>query len=139
MVVHTTFLQDIHRILRSHVPPINPPSFIFEPTLKAATHNQQIIVDSDSLHFAIANQPDSPVSYGTEFLPAWMLAPLMHCHPLWGETEQRLNHGSNYPLLPIEDSERQRDLVAALTYGNHRSVSSNPKFEPTMKEEILYG
>ena len=51
----------------------------------------------------------------------------------------RLYQGSTYPLIPISDEARQKDVAAALTYGNHKSSIRNPKFTSNMENEITHG
>ena len=51
----------------------------------------------------------------------------------------RLSQGSRYPLDPIYDEVRQKDVAAALTYGNHKSSIRNPKFTSNMENEITHG
>ena len=51
----------------------------------------------------------------------------------------RLSQGSTYPLNPISDEARQKDVAAALTYGNHKSSMRNPKFTYNMENKITNG
>ena len=45
----------------------------------------------------------------------------------------RLLQGSTYPINLISDEARQKNVAAALTYGNHTSSIRNPKFTPNME------
>ena len=62
----------------------------------------------------------------------------MNHHPLWSHRTIHLSQGSNYPLNPISDKARQKDVAAALTYRNHKSSIRNPKFTSNMENEITH-
>ena len=51
----------------------------------------------------------------------------------------RLFQGSTYPLNPISDKAGQKDVAAALAYGNHKSTIRNPKLTSNMENEITHG
>ena len=51
----------------------------------------------------------------------------------------RLSQGSTNPLNPISDEARQKDIAAALTYSNHKSSISNPKFTSNIENKITHG
>ena len=51
----------------------------------------------------------------------------------------RLSQGSTYPLNPTSDEGRQKDVAAAVTYGNNKSSIKNPKFTSNMETEITHG
>ena len=121
------------------LPPILHQTFIFQPTITAAEHNQKIIEFHGGLHQAIKVHKNSPVSYGPEFRPPWCLQLLLHHHPLWLQMVKRLSQGSSYPLEPIPDKTRQQDVSAALAYGNHKSTSCNKKFASHMGSKTTHG
>ena len=118
---------------------IEPPVFMFEPTIKAAEHNRIFIQKCGGVEQAIQAQANSPVSYGSEFRPTWCLHPLMNRHPLWFRTESLIFKGTKYPLTPIPDSVRKKDLAAAMTYGNHKSTKNSDTLSKSMSTEIEHG
>jgi hypothetical protein len=72
---------------------------------------------------AIAAQPFSAVTPGSEFRPAHLLAPLLSTHPLWSRFRERVTLGAQFvPLEPIDDDSRRTDLQAILSRGNHKST-----------------
>ena len=64
----------------------------------------------------------------------------MHKHPLWRKVSQILSKGTDYPLRPISEQDRKRDVRAALKYGNHRSINEKKvQFASNMTSEIKQG
>ena len=133
------FLKTIRQILTTEIPDITKPTFQFEPTTAAAANNMNIIKSAGGVEEAIQQQKNTPVSYGSEFRPTWLLRILMHRHPLWHKTEQRITNGTSFPLLPIDDNLRERDLKATLAYGNHKSTYDSDTFTKAMEKEIKHG
>ena len=135
----TWFLKAIKSIAGMYLPPTVTSSFQFHASTKAAEHNKKIIESHGGLQQAIEAQQNSTVSYGSEFHPPWCLHRILHHHPLWSNMTVRLSQGSTYPLNPISDEAKQKDVAAALTYGNHKSSIRNPKFTSNMENEITHG
>ena len=79
----TWLLEAIKSVAGMDLPPIVPSSFQFHATTEAAKHNQKIIKFHGGLEQEIEAQPNSTVSYGSEFRPPWCLRRLMHHHALW--------------------------------------------------------
>ena len=121
------------------LPPTVPSSFQIHATTKAAEHNQKKIEFHGGHQQIIKAQPNSTVSYGSEFRPPWCLCRLLHNHPLWSHMTFRLSQGSTYPLNHISDKTRQKDIAAAAAYGNHKSTTRNQKFTSNMENEITHG
>ena len=132
-------LKTITKIVATTTTPLNPPAFMFEPTIKAAEHNRKFIQKCGGVEQAIQAQANSPVSYGSEFRPTWCLRPLMNHHPLWSKTESLIVRGTKYPLTPIPDSVRKKDVAAAMTYGNHKSTKNSDTLSKSMSTEIEHG
>ena len=57
---------------------------------------------SGDLRAALAAQPFSTISPGSEFRPAHILAPLLSRHPLWSAFSERITDGAEFPLRDIE-------------------------------------
>jgi hypothetical protein len=51
------------------------------------------------LRAALAAQPFSMLSPGSEFRPAHQLAPLLSRHPLWPAFAERITAGAEFPSL----------------------------------------
>ena len=122
-----------------YLPPTVPSSFQFHASTEAAEHNKKIIESLGGLQQAIEAKPNSTVSYGSELHLPWCLRRLLHHHPLWSHMTVRVSQGSTYPLNPIFDEARQKDVTANLTYGNHKSSIRNKKFTSNMENEITNG
>merc|ERR1740124_1948397 len=63
----------------------------------------------------------------------------MHCHPFWFRTKSLIFCGTKYPLIPIPESVREKDLAAAMTYGNHKSTKNSDILSKSMSIEIKHG
>ena len=137
--VSNWFLQTIRHVLSADFPDITKPTFQFESTTAAATNSMNIIKAAGGVEEAIQQQTNSPVLYGSEFRPTWLLRILMYRHPLWHKTERCIANGTSFPLLPINDNLRQRDLKAVLAYGNHKSTTCSDTFSKAMQKEIKHG
>ena len=134
------FLRALTQVISTRLPTIQPPQFKFELIPAEAIHNMNVIKSHGSLEAAIKAQTNSPVSYGSEFRPPWILHPLMHRHPLWYRTAQCLGEGTIYKLRPISDEARTLDLKAQLKYGNHKSTEIQPDlFTAKMATEVSHG
>ena len=134
------FLQAIHKVLSASLSPIQPTTFIFQPTIHAAEHNMQIIKSHGRLEATITAQHNSPISYGSEFRTTSILQPLMHRRPIWEKTFHILNNGTTFPLTQINDTIRHKDLLAALEYKNHKSAHpSTSSLEKHISTEIEHG
>ena len=122
------------------LPPIQPTTFIFQPTIHAVEQNMRIIRYHGSLEAAIAAQHNSLITYGSEFRPTSILQPLMHRHPIWEKTSHILNNGTTFPLTQIDDKLRHKDLLAALEYKNHNSAHPiTSSLAKHMSTEIEHG
>ena len=134
------FIKAIIAIHNSAMPPPNQPLFSFEPTTKAAKHNQSIIQKYGSVDNAIRAQNKSICSYGSEFRPTVILQYLMRRHPLWKKIKLILDNGTEFPLRPIKETDRRADLKSAMEYGNHKSILRNQSsFTSQTIDEIQQG
>ncbi|KAI2505693.1 hypothetical protein MHU86_8752 [Fragilaria crotonensis] len=128
-------------ILAHRSPPTHPTDFRFEWTPAATAHNLGIL---RRFQFdwcaALAAQPFSTLTPGSEFRPADVLAPLLSRHPLWPRFRERITAGADFPLLPITDTDRRTDVVAALARGNHKSARGHEaKLLDMLRDEVRRG
>jgi hypothetical protein len=99
--------------------------------LKAANFNLQHLIQLDPL---------SPLKPGSEWRPCHLLAPILAGHPLWPQVQEQLQHGYNWPLRPIAETERQAAVLAAISYGNHKSArKSRHELVPSLQLETSKG
>jgi hypothetical protein len=75
---------------------------------------------------ALEAQRGTPLEFGSEFRSTMTLAALLSRHPLWPKLVSILNKGSSYPLEPLDEELREKDLELALEYGNHKGALKNP-------------
>lgn len=95
------------------------PEFKFELTMAAAKKNYLIL---GKYNFDLA----AAIAYGSEFRKPDVLRPLLSMHPLWPKLEDILTNGAQYPLEPLEEELRVKDLKLALEFGNHKGASNKP-------------
>ena len=107
------------------LPPIIPSVSKFEPTDAAAQHNMAVIISHGSVKVALESETNSPLAYGSKFRPTQALDKLMHRHPLWNKTKYILQHGTIFPLRPVNEKIREQDLRHSLTYKSHNSAHEN--------------
>ena len=74
---------------------------------------------------ALLAQSDSPLGYGSEFKPIETLEPIFENHPSWKRMKRILTHGSKWPLQPLEEENRIKDVEDALNFGNHNAIIEN--------------
>ena len=128
-------------ILGASQPTTGPTDFRFEWSSAAADHNLAVLrkhaLDLDA---ALAAQPFSSITPGSEFRPAELLAPLLSLHPLWPKFQERISNGAEFPLRDIADADRIADVTANLARGNHKSAQGHEaKLIDMLKEEVERG
>ena len=108
-------LPDVfHAIIDAPQPNTHTTEFVFEWTPAAAANNLAVLRrHAGNLRVALAMQPFSTISPGSEFRPARTLAPLLSHHPLWSAFSERITDGAEFPLLDIPDAERLTDVSAS--------------------------
>jgi hypothetical protein len=98
------------------------PLFDFSFSLEAANKNFIILKRkfSGDLSKALLAQSDSPLGYGSEFKPIETLKLIFKNHSTWNRMKQILENGSKWPLQPLNEEDRVKDLEEALVFGNHK-------------------
>ena len=92
------------------------------------------------LRRALADQPFSTLTPGSEFRPATLLAPLRSCHPLWPLYRERITLGAEFPPAPIDEPSRKDDVITTLTRGNHKSARGHEaKLLQMLQGEVARG
>ena len=67
-------------------------------------------------------------AYNSEFEDPKLLEELFHYHPRWIIYKQNLKNGVSFSTSNISESNRLRDIIAALKRGNHKSALKHSKF-----------
>ena len=127
-----------------HLPPVQTRlvAFRFVWSDDAARHNLAILRKFRlDLAAALAAQPFSTITPGSEFPPSPLLAPLLSHHQLWPRFREHITLGAEFPLTAIADADRRADLQAILSRrGNHKSVRGHEaKLTVMLKEECQEG
>lgn len=141
VTLSNTELVEAIKSLLQHSEPLQEPVLSFQATSGAAQKNMQIIRDYDFDFTAILNPPTRCVtSFGSEFKSPIELERLLKAHPRWPTLRHFLTHGVEYPLRPIEEEERTKDVAQALDRGNHKSADKKLDFlVQAIKKGILKG
>jgi hypothetical protein len=128
------------RIVSSTCDTPSKPEFSFELTSRAAKKNYLILGKYDfNLGRAIEAQKNSPLGYGSEFRKPDILRPLLCKHPLWPKLEDILINGANYPLEPLAEELRVKDLELALAFGNHKGATNKPDLlEELVNKDVIH-
>ena len=104
--------------------PLQPHPWKFERTKEAAQHNALIISTNDfDLEKATQSIHNTIMSYGSEFKPWKYLSPLFQAHPLLNPIQEAITNGVSYPLQPIDEESRLKDIQYMIERGNHKSAA----------------
>jgi hypothetical protein len=141
--LHHFDLPQIIANIRAHVqPPLAPNPWKFERTTQAAAHNSRLLqlhhFDTES---ATQSLPNTTLSYGSEFKPASILEPLLKHHQHWPAFKAIVEEGVSYPLTPLLEADRLRDLEALTEQGNHKSTQTPDNMKALNKafdKEVRY-
>ena len=99
------------------------PSFRFDWSIEAARKNWETLEKFDlNIHRAIASQAHSHTCFGSEFCEVHLLQPLLSYHPLWSRLVTLLTMGVAFPLKPLTEDQRLKDLDLAIARWNHSSA-----------------
>ena len=136
MVAHKDFYYLKSIILERNEEP-RPSPFQFELPSEAA-HKNFIVLRKFNFNLQKVIQANklSPIGHGSEFRDDHtVLAPLLKKHPRWHLLQNLLVNGSVWPLLKLNEDERQKDVDKALTFGNHKGASLRKETLRTMISE----
>jgi len=104
-------------------PSMQDPSFRFDWGIEAARKNWETLEKFDlNIHRAIASQAHSHTCFGSEFCKVDLLQPLLSYHPLWPRLVTLLTMGVAFPLKPLTEDQRLKDLDLAIARWNHSSA-----------------
>ena len=117
------------------------PEFDFELTKEAANKNFLVLrKHSFCLQDALDAQKGTPLEYGSEFRTVDELEPLFRNHPLWSHLKKTLLHGSDWPLLDLDEETRLNDFESALARGNHKGAQKKPELLfDLINKDVVHG
>jgi len=107
------FVEILIILHQKSYPTLKYPTFIFENSQAAAHHNSLLLETHHyNLGEIIASYHPSPLSFGSEFWPTSDIFELLQHHPHWPHLHHILENGATFPLQPIEDTLRKRELTS---------------------------
>jgi len=125
-------------IIKWTSPEPQSPEFHFAWNKGAAKHNLKVLKQYDmDLKKALPSQPFSGITYGSEFGPAPVLAPLLRSHPLWHWVREYLTVSSTRYGRSAKSIAYTHDLSRMLKYGNHKSADmEKPCLLSMLQDEV---
>ncbi len=116
----SNLIQLLQDIMALPCPNPSKPQFEFDFSVEAAEKNFILLMQKfgGDLHRALHAQKNSPLSYGSEFKPVSALEPIFSRHPNW----PRMKIILLWPLSPLDESDRLKDIDGALKFGNHKGA-----------------
>jgi hypothetical protein len=117
------------------------PKFIFKLLQTAASHNLDVLSKyQNDLSKALEANKSSPLGYGSEFRHPNKPQKIFGLHPLWPRMKQILIQGSKWSLDKLSKESWQKDLINALTFGNHKGASAKPELlRHSISKYVKYG
>ncbi len=89
---------------------------------------------------AINYQPDSQISFGSEFKKSTRLQELRLHHPYWPKLKNILDHGASFPLTHLSKENRSINLSFHKNRGNHKSALDHQEtLDVIISEDIERG
>ena len=121
--VPSDFLSIISKILSTPLVTPHKSPILFECTEAAKFHNAALLAKHNyNLSALIDDHPNTEISYGSEFRPPEVLAPLLNRRHNWDRIRCFLSGGFSAKFKPISDEQRIKDNESVLTRGNHKSA-----------------
>ena len=120
---------------------MQPPTFKFEASKEAASHNFKLLQHHNFQLEDLLNEPyNSVTAYGSEFKSIALIESLLSNHHRWPAFKTRLEQGADFPLAALDEAVRQQDFAAAMQRGNHKSADKNLDFlAAALKQEVEKG
>ena len=132
----------IKKILKQKQPKMEKSKWIFLCTKEAATSNTKLLKSYNyDVEKATQSGKYTSLTYGSEFRPAMDLQPLLQHHTNWPAIKELIQNGVSYPLEPISEHDRIRDIEYMLRRGNHKSASiteNKQALEKSFTKEVKY-
>jgi len=119
----------------------NETIFSFHNSEEAKIQNTNILRRFNfDITAAINAQPNSMVSFGSEFRDPLDLEPLLFHQPNWQALKEILTNGVTFPLLPISPEDSKLDMEFHASRGNHKSAAKNQAaLEKIIENDISKG
>ena len=118
------------------------PFFAFEFSLEAANKNFILLKRKfgGDLSKALPAQSNMPLGYGSKFKPIEMLELIFKNHPSWSRMKRILTHGSKWPLQPLDEEDRIKDVEEALNFENHKgAIKQQELLKKLVTNDVIRG
>ena len=121
---------------------MKPSPWSLERSEEAALKNAMLLQQHDfDIESATQTPQNTILSYGAEFRPLHGLNLLFHRHHQWEKIQQIITNGVTYPLKPISEADRLKDIDTLIKRGNHKSakITENRKaLDKSFDKEVKY-
>jgi hypothetical protein len=135
-------MHEITIIAKSPSPAPTKSAVRFDVSPEAAQHNASLLreIDYDFQRF-FQDQTDTTLAFGSEFRPVEQLRPLLRQHPGFNELAEMIVTGMPYRhSRKITETEREQEVLALLTRGNHKSAQEEPEIvEQLSSKDVVHG
>ena len=134
------FLSAVEQLLQDSSP-LGKPTFRYDISKAAAYENFSISMKANfDLDKIISSSKESIEKYGSEFKNVQKLEQLFKYHHRWDNLKEKLEKGSKWKFISIDDTTKKKDLVASLDWGNHKSAQIHHDFlSKAIEKEIKKG
>ncbi len=92
------------------------------------------------LQRALDAQPNSPLQYGCEFRQNETLKSIFENHLSWNRMRSVLTFEPSWPLAPLDETEREKDVEEAIIFGSHKgAVKQQDLLIKLVKDNVTQG
>ncbi len=136
------FMREVTVVATSPSAAPTKSSVRFDFSMEAAQHNATLLRDIDcDLQRFCPDQAGTTLAFGSEFRPVEQLRPLLRQHPGFDELAEILVTGMPHRCSrEITEAEREREVLAMLTRGNHKSAQDEPEIvEQLLSKDAVHG
>jgi hypothetical protein len=132
----------LQKIMATPCQPPMKPIFEFDLSIEAASKNYILLKHTfgGDLQRALDAQPNSPLRHGSKFRQIETLKSIFENHTSWNRTRSVLTFGSSWPLAPLDEMEREKDVEEAIIFGNHKgTVKQQDLLIKLVKDDVTQG
>ena len=136
------FLEAIRGIYHTTTKTPTKPPIIFEPGARAAAQNAELLRGFGyNLGSLIKAHSSTTLGFGSEFRTVEELRPLLGKHIHFGKLADLLTNGMDYVFTrEVSESEREGEVIAMLSRGNHKSAQSEQdQVGVLIAKDVLHG
>ena len=136
------FLEAVRGIYHTATKTPTKPPIIFEPGERAAAQNAELLRGFGyNLGSLIKAHSSTTLGYGSEFRTVRELRPLLGRHSHFEKLADLLTNGMDYVFTrEVSESEREGEVIAMLSRGNHKSAQSEQgQVGSLIAKDVLHG